>query len=64
MRETLKVKGMSCAHCVSSIEEALKEQNVKAKVDLVSKTVEVEYTEAVSRNVIIEEIEDLGYEVQ
>lgn len=65
MKQVLKVEGMSCAHCVSSIEGALQEQHVVAKVDLASETVEVEYTEAtVSMDVIKETIEELGYDVQ
>lgn len=65
MKQVLKVEGMSCAHCVSSIENALKAQNVKAKVDLGKKTVEVEYDESIiALEKIRETIEDLGYDMK
>lgn len=62
---TLKVKGISCGHCVASIEGALKKIGVQGKVDLASKTVSVEYDEAVATlNAVKEAIEDQGYEVE
>lgn len=62
---TLKVKGISCGHCVSSIEGALKKIGVQGKVDLASKTVSVEYDEAVTAlDAVKEAIEDQGYEVE
>lgn len=65
MKQILNVEGMSCAHCVSSIENGLKEQNVKAKVDLEKKTVEVQYDEEiVTLEKIKETIEDLGYDMK
>lgn len=42
---TLKVSGMTCGHCVNSIETELKEKNVSAKVDLKNKTVAVQFDE-------------------
>ncbi|WP_028778242.1 copper ion binding protein [Shimazuella kribbensis] len=61
---TLKVEGMSCNHCVVSIEGALREIGSKGKVDLASDTVAVEYNDAtVSLDQIKETIEDQGYDV-
>lgn len=60
---TLKVEGMSCEHCVRSIEGALGKLGVKAKVDLTSKTVTVETTENVSIHTVRNVIEDLGFTV-
>lgn len=63
--ETLAVEGMSCNHCVNSIESALKEINVEAKVDLNNKSVAVAYDESkVSLEKIKEVIDDQGYEVK
>ncbi|MEC0128000.1 cation transporter [Paenibacillus pabuli] len=60
----LKVQGMSCQHCVNSIEGALKEINVSGKVNLVDDSVEVTYDEGqVSLEKIEEVIEEQGYEV-
>jgi copper chaperone len=65
MKQVLQVEGMSCAHCVASIEGALKEKEVQAKVDLEHGTVEVEYPEqTISLEEIKETIEDLGYDIQ
>jgi copper chaperone len=65
-KETLVVKGMSCAHCVSSIEGSvggLKGVS-SVKVNLDQGTVDVEYdTDIVKRDQIIEEIDDQGYDV-
>ncbi|SHF43421.1 copper chaperone [Seinonella peptonophila] len=64
MKKILKVEGMSCAHCVSSIEGALKEIDVKANVDLATHQVEIDYQEGKpSIEAIKETIEDLGYDV-
>lgn len=64
MREVLKVSGMSCEHCVASIERALADKNVNAKVDLANQSVEVLYPQTVTKDEIVETIEDLGYEVK
>jgi len=61
---TLKVNGMSCNHCVMSVEKALKEIGAKGSVDLASKQVTVEYDDAViNLDKIKEAIEDQGYDV-
>lgn len=62
--ETLRVAGMSCSHCVNTIEGALKEIGVNGKVDLSSNTVHVEYDETkVTLEAIKDTIEDQGYDV-
>ncbi|MFQ5523270.1 MAG: copper ion binding protein [Acidimicrobiia bacterium] len=63
---TLTVPDISCGHCKSSIEGAVKElagiQNVVVDVD--SKTVELSYDETTaSIDSIIEAIEEQGYTV-
>lgn len=61
---TLQVEGMSCQHCVNSIEGALKEIGAKGKVDLKKNIVEVSFDEnqiAIER--IKETIEDQGYDM-
>lgn len=62
--QTLKVEGMSCNHCVHSVEGALKNIGVTGKVDLKSGTVQVQYDEAkVNLDKIKQEIEEQGYDV-
>ncbi len=62
---TLTVTGMSCDHCVTAIEGALKSAGVSGKVDLTQKTVQVDYDETkVELNVVKNVIENQGYEVQ
>lgn len=61
---TLKVNGMSCQHCVSSVEKALSEIGAKGQVDLANASVTVEYDEAkVNLDAVKEAIEDQGYDV-
>ncbi len=64
-KATLKVEGMSCQHCVNSVEGALKGIGAVGKVDLKSGSVEVDYNE---NNTTIEKIkaaiEDQGYDVK
>ena len=61
---TLKVEGMSCQHCVISIQGALKDIGVKGQVDLKSNTVDVSYDEnQVTIEAVKEAIEEQGYDV-
>ncbi|MEI7025115.1 copper ion binding protein [Paenibacillus sp. y28] len=61
---TLKVEGMSCGHCVSSVEGAVKKLGAAGKVDLAAKTVAVEYDDSkVSVEQIKLAIEDQGYDI-
>jgi copper chaperone len=62
---TLQVEGMSCSHCVNSVEGAVKKLGATAKVDLGSKSVAVQFDDAkVSLTAIKEAIEDQGYDVK
>ncbi|WP_342505969.1 copper chaperone CopZ [Sporosarcina sp. FSL K6-2383] len=65
MKEILKVEGMSCNHCVNSIETSVGElTGVSAvKVDLSSKEVAVEFDGAATLAQIKETIEDQGYDL-
>ena len=66
MNETLKVEGMSCAHCVSAVESSVGElQGVSTvKVDLENGKVAVNYDDSkTSLGEIKETIEDQGYDV-
>jgi len=61
----LKVDGMSCGHCVSSIEKALGTIGAEGKVDLASKTVTVAFDESkISLAAVKEAIEDQGYDIR
>jgi copper ion binding protein len=65
MATVLKVKGMSCQHCVMSVTKALNQlegiQNVQ--VDLEKGEVRFENTMAVATDQIVKAITDAGYEV-
>ncbi|MBS2762948.1 MULTISPECIES: copper chaperone CopZ [Bacillus] len=64
---TLNVKGMSCGHCVNSIERSVGElQGIKSvKVHLEAGNVDVEFNPSeVSLSEIKETIDDQGYEVE
>ncbi|MEX2462371.1 MAG: copper ion binding protein [Paenibacillaceae bacterium] len=61
----LSVEGMSCGHCVNSVEGALKKLGTTAKVDLASKSVSVDFDEnKVTLAAIKIAIEDQGYDVK
>ncbi len=63
----LNVDGMSCGHCVNSIEGALSEEVgiVVAKVNLSEKNVMVTYKEdVVTLDKIKEVIEEQGYDIK
>ncbi|RJE91358.1 copper chaperone [Paenibacillus sp. 1011MAR3C5] len=61
---TLQVEGMSCQHCVHSIEGALLEIGAKGKVDLKNNSVDVSFDEnQLTIEIIKETIEDQGYDV-
>jgi copper chaperone len=65
MASILKVKGMSCQHCVMSVTEALNQldgiQNIQ--VDLQKGEVRFDNTKAVASDRIEKTIEEAGYEV-
>lgn len=60
----LEIKGMSCGHCVNSVEGAVKTLGAKGKVDLAANTATIEYDEnQTSLEAIKEAIEEQGYTV-
>lgn len=63
---TLNVPDISCGHCKSSIEGAVGGLSGIEKVEVAidARTVDVAYDESsVSRDAIVDAIEDVGYEV-
>jgi copper chaperone len=61
---TIKVEGMSCGHCVSSVEGAVKKLGATGHVDLNAGSVTVDFDESkVSLDAIKAAIEDQGYDV-
>ena len=65
MATSLKVKGMSCQHCVMSVTKALGQlDGVKnVQVDLVKGEVRFDNTKEIASNRIEKAIRDAGYEV-
>ena len=63
MKKTIKIDGMSCNHCVMSVEKNLSKLNLREfKVDIGS--AEVEFDESkISENEIVIAIEEAGYQV-
>jgi len=61
---TLNVKGMSCGHCKSAVENAVRQAGARATVDLAAGTVAIEYDETkVTLEQLKQAIEDQGYDV-
>ena len=65
MKKTLKIEGMSCEHCVKAVNGALSAiEGVNAvKVDLDSKSAEVEVGGAVTDDMLRTAVEEEDYEV-
>ncbi len=64
MKKTIKIEGMSCGHCVKSVETALNSLKgiSSVKVDLEKKQAVVEATD-VEDKVIEQTIDDIGFDV-
>jgi len=65
MATILKVKGMSCQHCVMSVTKALSQlEGIKnIQVDLAKGEVRFDNTKSVPSNRIEKAIQEAGYEV-
>lgn len=64
MHKTLEIKGMMCGHCAGHVARALNAiPGVKATVDLASKTATVESAAPVEDSVLMEAVQNAGYEV-
>ena len=65
MPSVLRVKGMSCQHCVMSVTKALNQlEGIKnVQVDLAKGEVQFDNTKAIASNQIEKAIEEAGYQV-
>jgi copper chaperone len=65
MATILKVKGMSCQHCVMSVTKALNQlEGIKnVQVDLAKGEVQFDNTKEVASSRIAKAIQDAGYEL-
>jgi len=65
MTKKIFIEGMTCGHCASHVETALKEvSGIKsAKVDLKGKVAVIEVEQPVEDSKIKAAVEDAGYEV-
>jgi copper chaperone len=63
IKETIKISGMSCIHCIKHVEHAIKELPVN-KFKVYMNLLDIEYDPAkVSKEKIVAAIEEEGYEV-
>lgn len=63
--KTIKVKGMSCEHCVMTVTKALNEIDgiENAKVDLSKNEASFDETTSIDMGIIKDQIEKAGFEV-
>lgn len=59
----LKVKEMSCEHCVQRIGKTLEAVHIEYEIDLATKTVTVQGDENIVKQAI-EELDDIGFTVE
>lgn len=66
MKTTIKVKGMSCQHCVAAVTKALKEiaELEDVAVDLEKGEASFQETKPVDKEVIRQKIKKAGYEAE
>ena len=63
VNETIIVEGIKCQHCVKRITETLKTHNVKTKISLEEKLVQVTFdSKKISIDKIKTVIEELGFQ--
>lgn len=64
--EQVKVKGMSCQHCVKSVTQALESIDgiTNVKVDLLSGLAQYETTKPVDKTTVRKAISDVGFQVE
>ena len=61
---TLKIEGMSCAHCSQTVEKAVNSTGASGRVELDSGTVKISYDEnSLNTGSFTEAIEKAGYRV-
>lgn len=65
MRKTIKIEGMSCAHCKASVEHALAglAEVEEVHVDLENKCAVVNVLDSTTNEILQTAIEDQGYQV-
>lgn len=65
MKQTVKIKGMSCNHCKMAVEKAIKKINGvnNVNVSLFLKEAEIDTNNVIDASVIKQAIKDAGYEV-
>lgn len=63
--KTLRIKGMSCQHCVKAVKKALEEIDgvVDVRVDLATGEAAFEETRPVEDDLIREKVKKAGYEL-
>ena len=63
MKKEIKINGMTCAHCQSSVEKALNAlPGLSAEVNLKNNSAVVTMTEELSDEVLLAAVRDAGYE--
>ena len=65
MIKTISINGMSCGHCTSSVEKALRAVPgvTSAKADLAAKNATVEVGDGVSDDALKQAVVDAGFDV-
>ncbi len=62
MKYVLKIKGMSCMHCVAHVQKALQTLDCEAEVDLEKGKAFVTAPDGVTKEMLVQAVKDAGYE--
>lgn len=62
MKYVLKIKGMSCMHCVAHVQKALQALDCEAEVDLEKGKAFVTAPDGVTKEMLVQAVKDAGYD--
>lgn len=63
MKKKIYIEGMSCAHCIKRVENALKALNGVKSLNVGVGVAEAEFNTEIEDSVIVNAIEEVGYNV-
>lgn len=63
MEKVIKINGMGCQHCVNSVKETLENLKGVKVIDVIIGEAKIEIPENYNFSIIVNALDDVGYEV-